>query len=586
LDAVFLTKFLLDDRGPVGLLAAIVFGVGMGIYAFSTWSGATQDWPSRSTKRLVLTIAVAVVTLFAFPLTLPVLAVMLFVASTRQVVPNLRWEQITKQNEQNFALAVEQWQRRVVEFELSDRRRFEQAKDWYPVQPDPATLTCVFGGGSIRGSFASWELMLTTLGASLLGSGQRVTIVNLSRRQPATTLLQLVDWANSDGRRQVPVLQLSLPADSGHPRLSRGLDYDLLASILVEVLHSQQGDADTSMRERQEDRSVLREVAAKLIPNGSVSVPRLRAALRAVLREGEGEVGFGEARLSAAEQDRLAELYGAAQREHGGIVERVARLTRRLGDLPPLSFADPGSSSAPGNWHAPSGPALEILDVAADDSLDNEVGRELLFQLVLQSVRRHKKSVDESTDDSPDVLILTGADHIRGQALVALHDYAERAGTDTMFLFERLREDAAQLLGTGGSRAAFLRLANPHDASEACEFIGRSHRWVESQYSRNSSESITNNWGTSQSQSFGMGSSSTNVGTNEGANFSGTTGETSTSQRVYENVIEPSVLQGMPLNMLMFVEIDRDGQRLVTNADFNPEIAAQPRTAQLPRGRA
>jgi hypothetical protein len=261
--------------------------------------------------------------------------------------------------------------------------------------------------------------------------------------------------------------------------------------------------------------------------------------------------------------------------------------------MPPLTFTDPSSSGAPGTgrWKAPSGPALEILEVAADDSLDNEVGRELLFQLVLQSVRRHGDSVDQPTGDSPDVLILTGADHIRGPALEALHDYAERAGTDTMFFFERLREDAAQLLGTGGSRAAFLRLANPHDAAEACEFIGRSHRWVESQYSRNSSESITNNWGTSESISeplkFGMPGTET-TGTSAGANYSGTTGETFSSQRVYENVIEPSVLQGMPLNMLMFVEIDRDGQRLVTNADFNPEIAARPRTAgqALPRGRA
>jgi hypothetical protein len=389
---------------------------------------------------------------------------------------------------------------------------------------------------------------------------------------------------NNDGRRKVPVLKLSLPADCGHPRLSRGLDYHALASILVEVLHSQQGDADTSLRERQEDRSVLREVG-KLIRNEPVSVPRLRAALRAVLREGDGEVGFGELRLSATAQDGLAELYGAAQREHGGIVERVARLTRRLGDLPPLSFADPGRSGAPGSGYgdAQPGPALEILDVAADDALDNEVGRELLFQLVLQSMRSHK----EFTDESPDVLILTGADHIRGQALEALHDYAERAGTDTMFFFERLREDAAQLLGTGGSRAAFLRLANPHDAAEACEFIGRSHRWVESQYSRNFSKSLANNWGTSQSQSFGMENSSTSA-TSEGGNFSDTTGETYTRQLVYENVVEPSVLQGMPLNMLMFVEIDREGQRWVTNADFNPEIAAKPRTAEhaLPRGRA
>jgi hypothetical protein len=129
----------------------------------------------------------------------------------------------------NYTLAYEQWQRRVAEFEASDRRRYEQAK----------------------------------LGSSLLGSGQRVTIVHLSRRRPATELLKLV---HSDVRRQIPVLQLSLPTDSQHPRLSQGLDYPALASLLVEVLHSQQQDADASRRERQEDRSVLREIASEPFP--------------------------------------------------------------------------------------------------------------------------------------------------------------------------------------------------------------------------------------------------------------------------------------------------------------------------------
>jgi hypothetical protein len=172
-----------------------------------------------------------------------------------------------------------------------------------------------------------------------------------------------------------------------------------------------------------------------------------------------------------------------------------------------------------------------------------------------------------------------------------LHDDAERRpGTETILLFERLRDDAAQLLGTGGSRAAFLRLANAHDASEACDFIGRSHQWVESQYSRNVSQTLTSNQGTSTSTSTstssGLGpstsTSSWGTGTTEGVNIAGGTGEAFTTQRVYEYVTEPSVVQGLPLNMLMFVEIAQDGHRRVTNVDFTPDIAVTPYTADHP----
>jgi hypothetical protein len=250
--------FAFTHTGMGSVAVNAIIGVPVAIYAFRSWYGATRDGPVRLKAFVGPSVAVGLAALIVPDLVLLVLAVMLFRATRQRMVPNPRWQQLAEQDQWNYTLAYEQWQRRVAEFEASDRRRYEQANVWYPVQPAPAMLTCVFGGAP-----ASWELLLTTLGSSLLGSGQRVTIVHLSRRRPATELLKLV---HSDVRRQIPVLQLSLPTDSQHPRLSQGLDYPALASLLVEVLHSQQQDADASRRERQEDRSVLREIASEPFP--------------------------------------------------------------------------------------------------------------------------------------------------------------------------------------------------------------------------------------------------------------------------------------------------------------------------------
>jgi hypothetical protein len=118
-----------------------------------------------------------------------------------------------------------------------------------------------------------------------------------------------------------------------------------LSSILVEVLHSAQQDADVSRRERGEDRAVIREVAGCLAPDGPVSIARLREAFLIVeaADRGSGQ----DSLVSIDEYDRLTMLFNDVQRQHGGVMERVTRVERALRSLDVLGSSQSWRSVAP-----------------------------------------------------------------------------------------------------------------------------------------------------------------------------------------------------------------------------------------------
>lgn len=587
-------------------VSALYFIVGLAAAGTSVWGAVTF----RSKTRLGVVgpgtgeIVALVVTSFFIPplgLLIQALRVRGYSALLRQQrVPDPK-DQAAAQREHEKAVA--EWQRRVSEFEQSEQDRRDNADYWFPVVPSPAShLICAFGGSS-----RTWAFALAAIGASMLGSGRQVFIVDVSRRTSVDGLWELAQ------HRGYPVSPQTFPSQSPMLPPFEGMTWDSLTAILSEVSHSAQRDAAISRHERQEDRSVLREVAGCLDQDSAVSLTRLEAALHVVGSASPQENGT----ISDDEYDRLTVLYNDVQRQHGGVMERVTRLERMLRGMRSLE----GSAAAEDHARGPadSGPSLRIMSIdKRADELDSEILSDLFFQLLLHSMRA-------STVDA-DFLVLLGADRISRNSLETLGTYAEREGVPTFLFFEHLRDDAVQVIGGGGAAAVFFALANHREAKEAAEFIGSQYKWVESQHTRSYSESITrshstqetettgtsrargltrtrgtsHNWGSSgDNRTHSSGSSSSiaeSLTTTE--SFSQSVGETlseaiarseeysSSEQRVREAVIEPEVLMGLPVTGAICVEIHPDGRRVAANIDCHPKINYIPRVSKTPRGQS
>jgi hypothetical protein len=608
-----LTNILFAAVGITLLLSIILLAAHGGAVYFvvSLVAAGTSIW-AAATFRSKTRLGVAgpgtgeVIALVVTSFLIPPLGLLIQALRTRGYSALLRQQQVPDPKDQAAARrehekAVVDWQRRVTEFEQSEQNRRDKADYWFPVVPSPAShLICAFGGSS-----RTWAFALAAIGASMLGSGRRVFIVDVSRRTSVDGLWEL---AKHQG---YPVSPRTLPSQSPMLPPFEGMTWDSLTAILSEVSHSAQRDAAVSRHERQEDRAVLREVAGGLDQDAPVSLTRLKAALHAV---GSAAAPQGESAISDDEYDRLTALYNDVQRQHGGVMERVTRLERMLRVLRSLESSAAGQAEP-----VDSGASVRIMSIdKRADELDSEILSDLFFQLLLHSMR-------VSTVDA-DFMILLGADRISRNSLETLGTYAEREGVPTLLFFEHLRDDAVQVIGGGGAAAVFFALANHHEAKEAAEFIGSQYKWVESQHTRSYSESITRSHATQETESqststtrglthtrgssHSWGGSGDNRTFNSGRSssisdslsvsdsYTVSVGETlseaiarseeysSSEQRVREAVIEPEVLMGLPVTGAICVEIQPDGRRIATNVDCHPKINYIPRVSKTSRGQS
>ncbi len=559
--------------GAHGAKGAVVVGVNgvaavVGFWAARVW-GRSSPGGSRGGFATEWTIPVinAVLTFLIPYVVLPIEAVVAWIRignGQRDLVPDPSDRALV---EAEYDAAVAAWQQRIQSFENAEQRRYASVDIWYPVPLSPTSrLICAFGGSSI-----GWAAALTTLGASLFGSGRRLAIGDLSRR---TTTSALLDVANELG---VSSVVASIPSSDRRVRLLAGLGWNDLTNLIVEVAHSEKQNPDESRRERQEDRAVLREIADCLSPEKPVSIARLRDALRVVVGVDPGSS------IDVDEYDRLSRLYNEVQRQHGGVMERVTHLERMLRQLEILDGQTDGSSDDADV--SPDRFQLQVVEIDKQaDELDNEFLVDVVFQLLLRRIR--------TGDVREDILVILGADYINRSALESLSTYAERESLRVLLFFEHLRDDAIQVIGNGGAAALFFALPNHREAQEAVEFVGSNYKWVESSHTRSAGDSLTKTWTEEESQTqstsrgFPTGSSqgtSHTVGNSFSESF-GTSNEYSTGEtRVREAVIDAEVLQGIPATSAIWVEIRPQGGRFVANVDCHPQITFAPRVSSQPR---
>jgi len=493
------------------------------------------------------------------------------------------------------------WTRKKHEHDWRERARLATTPQWGPICPSRSMERVDIFGGVATG----WRALLAATGASLLGSGAQVNILDLSQEEVAGDLVQLAT------RQRCRTDLLTLPDQMADVDAFAGLTAHEVSAILVETLHAM--DKESTHEARSMDAEVLRKVCEVL--HERLTIARVCAALRVLLRQEPPPTGAGTT-LTAQEYEQVSEEFGEAARRT--IEPRVVTLAARLHHLAPLGSRLEGARSL-----AAGQAQLRVVSITErGPDLTTELLTHLLMQLVIHDIRREP---DSSAGQR--VLLIAGADELRRAHLERLDRLGRQRGIRLVYLFRHLRDDAVKLLGSGEA-VFFMRLGNKDEATQAAEFIGRAHKFTVSQFTTSVQEntSITATYsisdsigdqtsdttGTQRSRSSGktlrdplgggnlaegnslneglstgdQDSTTTGVttsrtwGVSHAEGGGTTTGETATWQRVHEFTVEPTNLQELYPTAFLFV--DKHDPRGPRFGDCNPAILTLPNVQDEP----
>jgi hypothetical protein len=479
------------------------------------------------------------------------------------------------------------------EHRLRELERQAAAPEWAAFGPSARSERVDVYGGTAYG----WEALVTSAGASMLGAGARLDVVDLSQELVAAELCQLAE------RSGVASDVLLLPEQMEELDLLGGLAPERARDAIVEALH---GDEQSSGHEaRSMDARVLGAVIERLGP--PLTLARICAGLRVLLGEdplaGQARQAaaagaaarLGNAELWPEEVRRISACFGESFRKSAE--PRMAALESRLHPLCQIGGRVAGRRLVrPG-----SGSQLQVAALTAQGSaLVSDVLAHLLLQLLIEDARQDG-GTPRAAGARSRVLMVIGADPLRRRHLERLAQLARRRGVRLVYLFRHLRDDATELLG--GGTALFMRLGNANEATSAAEHIGREHRFVLHQLTRSAGVSVTHSSGDSEgggeragdstllrmlplpaSRSRGYHTSRSRAwGRSRGLSTGSSVTESPSYQRAHELVVEPHLLQSLPETAFLLVEpqAGRPGPR-VRLGDCNPDILTLPRVAASP----
>jgi hypothetical protein len=488
------------------------------------------------------------------------------------------WMEACVQRHEQYRQQHQSWAAAKEEHRQRELARLAASPEWAAMRSHRALERLDVYGGTDLG----WEALLTSAGASLLASGSRLTVVDLSQASAAAELIQLATL------RGYQTDVLTLPEQMEDLDLFQGLRPDEVRDVLVEALHGDEGEA--SHETRSIDGRVLGELCEALA--APLTLGRICAGLQVLLRarsslEGEGELGADERR-------RIAGLFGETAR--ASMEPRMVALESRLHGLRRLGHW-PG-----GRPLTAAGPQLQVVAVDEGTSgLVSDVLTHLLLQVTIQTARNQT-----GRGPGDDTLVVVGGDQLRRRHLERLDHLARQRGIRLVYMFRHLRDEVVDLLGGGGA-AVFMRLGNTREATLAAEFVGREHKFVLHQLTRSTgesftdtfTESVTDTLGTSTSQtrtdllrilfplpvsnSYTSGRSTSRAWGESRSRAAGTTtSESPGLQRVYELAVEPTTLQTLPETAMLFVDQERRQGPRARLGDCNPDILSLPNVSAEP----
>ncbi len=550
-----------------------------------------------SPKRVVIVVVILLIGLLlrVFGIVLDLLAIVLAAVWFLPLITNAekaRSQQRSsgEKRDRDHAQYKESWQawRTSVEsWNAGELARIDKAALWFPVTTEPTVSRIdVFGGTS-----DGWAAMVTTLGASLLAAGRFVMLLDLSERDVSSELVAMAQ------AREIPVDVLDLPSEDGYARLLAGLGSEDVAEIIAEAVNTSRESGSVELRSL--DATLIRTVTDRL--QDRLTFRRLGAGLQVLRRTYDGS-GMQYPPLSDRELLSLSAYVDTAGQD-----DQTQRELQFLINSMDLLAEDEalawGRGRDEGFW--PRG-AL-VIRTSHQNSRRKDLADRVLVQILLCHLRQAGGRMAEGAGS----LIVVGCDHIGLKPLESLAQMARRVGPKTVLVMEHLRGDLVQLLGGSDSASLIMRLGNAQEAAAAAEHIGRGHKFIMNQISRQLSDASTEGeakqWGATgtvtESHGFGGGHSygdgggshhgswnhSTSVSRSDTwsrtVNWSTTNTVTdgATVSRVYEFAVEPTQIQSMPVTAFIFVGTS-GGQRKVVAGDCNPGIALLDRVASITTG--
>ena len=491
------------------------------------------------------------------------------------------WVQRYEQAEEVFGGELAGWQRELHTREQEERQKAGAMAEWAPLGPATKERVDVFGGTA-----EGWRTMLIAMGASVLGGGGRLTVLDLSQDSVAAPLHALA------AKRRAPAGVATVPA--AEVNLLAGLRPDEIGVVLAEAAHVPAGEADF----RTVDASLVRQLVERLTAE-PVTFARLHAGLRVLMRQ----LGPDQSGLTRAEYAAISDSLGEAARRTAE--DRIFKLAAAVEKL----VENGGSGDEP----VFGGPGLVLRTVQLGPGPDRQAAalwQQVAFQVLLRRLERGELSAPGSGER---VLVVAGADPLARPQLERLDQVARRHRLRLVLLFAHLRDDAVDLLG-GGEAVMFMRLGNAKEAEQAATFIGKEHRLVASQFTyshgtnRSASTSTSTTRGTSSSTAVSAGTQtsdsrqatygllftwshrdgSASSGTQQSTSVTGgaswsesestsaqegtNTGTSVGYQRSYEYAVEPTVLQ--KLSPTAFVLVDPRDPASPRLGDCDPRIGA------------
>lgn len=449
-----------------------------------------------------------------------------------------RWLSECAARDIHTSAELAQWAARRTDYENT---QLAAADPWSPLRPATTERVDVFGG-TARG----WATMLSAMGASLAGSGSRITVFDLSQDEIARDLGNVLATAGA------PIAGYSLPEQMSAINLLAGLSPEEIGVVVAEAIHAAEPDAPADAVTID---AALVQHAAEALTEEPVTFARLHTALRAVMDpRAVGEYTL----LSQAEHSVLLEWLNETVRKSAE--PRLFRITAAIGRIAAL-----GGDSTGAPILVADGAALRVVELSErEPDLTSELLRQLLFQLLLHHVRRLGRGSGRR------VVVVAGADTLRRAHVGRLDQVARRNGMRLVLLFRHLRDDATELIG-GDQAVTFMRLGNAKEAEQAANFIGREHRFVASQFTVSRSAASTSDGTTRGTDN----QSSRNLNYGWLFDYSGSTsrqfGGPTSNQRMYDYTVTATVLQGLsPTAFILVDPRDPGSPRL---ADCDPAIA-------------
>jgi hypothetical protein len=479
------------------------------------------------------------------------------------------------------------WRASMESWNAGERARIDKADLWYPVTPEPNVSRIDVFGGTTDG----WAALVTTLGGSLLASDHFVLLLDLSEHDVSSDLVTMTQG------RGMPIDVLDLPSEQGYAQMLAGLGSEDVAEMLADAINNARESGSVELKAL--DVALIQSVTDRL--EGGISFRKIGAGLQ-VLRRTYDPIGTGSPALSDGELLSLSAYVDAAGQDDQ--TQRELQFLINSMDLLVGNEALAWAQGSPGGFWRRG--ALVIRTTH-----QNPRRKDLADRVLVQILLRHLRRAGAGAPEAGGTLVLVGCDHLGLKSLESLSQMARRAGTKTVLVMEHLRGDLVQLLGGSDSASVIMRLGNAQEAAAAAEHIGRGHKFVMNQISRQLSDAYTEGesktWGATgtvtEGTSFGRGESSSVGGGGSHRNWmsshsvsrsdtwsrtvnwstTNTLTDGATVSRVYEFAVEPTQIQSMPMTAFIFVGASK-GQRQVVAADCNPGISLLDRVARVTKG--